>query len=210
MKAGIYARISTSDKNQDINLQLVPLREYIERQGWDIYREYLDEGFSGSTIARPGLQDLMRDCRRKLIDTIVIWKLDRLFRSLHHFVELALELQALNIRLVSLTEAIDFGSPQGRLLANLLAVFSEFERDIIRERVREGLKNAVRKGKRLGRKPLEVDLDKLVQLKREGIGIKKIAQAMNVSIGWVHKTLKNLGQETLENQGTKFKQIAIH
>jgi len=193
MKVGIYGRISTSDKNQDINVQLTPLREYAQRQEWVIMKEYLDEGYSGSTDKRPGLQAMLKDCRRRLIDIVVIWKLDRLFRSLEHFVQLASEFQSLGIRLVSITEAIDLGSSQGRLLANLLAVFNEFEKDLIRERVREGLANAKRKGKKLGRKSKEVDLDTLLELRGKGMGMKRIAKEVKASVGWVHKTLSKLG-----------------
>jgi putative DNA-invertase from lambdoid prophage Rac len=199
MRIAIYCRVSTADKNQDINLQMIPLREYAERQGWSIAKEYVDVGYSGGTDKRPGLQAMLKDCRRRLVDGVVIWKLDRLFRSLEHFVQLTSELQSLGIRLISLTEAIDLGSAQGRLLANLLAVFSEFEKDLIRERVLEGLVNARRKGKKLGRPSKDVDVETMLNLRTKGFGIKRIARQMKLSVGKIHKTLSELASKNSIN-----------
>ena len=200
MKTAIYCRVSTSDKNQDVNLQLIPLREYVQRQGWTIFKEYIDEGYSGSTTNRPGFQALLKDCRRRLVETVAIWKLDRLFRSLENFVQVASELQSLNIRLVSLTESIDLGTSQGRLMANLLAIFSQFEKEILQERIREGLVNARRKGRKLGRPCKEIDVEKLLNLRSKGMGVKKIAREMKLSVGLVHKSLKNIHPPSLDNK----------
>ena len=200
--ASIYVRVSTADKNQDVDLQLVPLRDFVQRQGWSV-KEYIDQGYSGSTTNRPGLQALLKDCRRRLVDTVVIWKLDRLFRSLEHFVQVASELQSLNIRLISLTEAIDLGTSQGRLMANLLSTFAQFEKEILQERIREGLVNAIRKGRKLGRPSKEIDLETLLNLRKRGMGIKKIAREMKLSVGVVHKSLKKLCPPDLENKGSK-------
>ena len=207
MKVACYGRISTADKQQDINLQLFPLREYVQRQGWTIFKEYVDEGYSGSTTNRPGLQALFKDCRRRLVDAVIIWKLDRLFRSLEHFVQLASEFQSLGIRLVSITEAIDLGTSQGRLMANLLAIFGQFEKEILQERIREGLVNARRKGRRLGRPSKEVDVEAMIELRKKGMGIKRIAKEMKLSVGVVHKSLKNLCPPDLENKGPQNEKI---
>jgi DNA invertase Pin-like site-specific DNA recombinase len=102
-----------------------------------------------------------------------------------------------------LTEAIDLGTSQGRLLANLLATFAEFEKDILRERIREGLVNARRKGRKLGRPKKEVDMEAMIKLREKGMGIKRIAREMKISVGVVHKSLKNTRPPDLENRGSK-------
>jgi DNA invertase Pin-like site-specific DNA recombinase len=200
MKFGLYARISTADKGQDPELQLKALRTYAQARGWEIFDEYKDIGLSGSKDRRPGLDRLLNDANKRRIDGILVWKLDRFGRSLRSLVIALEELRTLGIQFVSYTENLDFSTPAGRAMANLIGVFAEFERDLIRERVKAGLQNAKAKGIRLGRASL-IDvglLTKVSDLRDKGMTIRAIAGHLNVSSGLVHKSLKILRQETLD------------
>ncbi len=149
MKAAIYARVSTLDQEPENQLQ--ELRRYVEARGWTA-QEYVDHGVSGTKDRRPALDRLVADARRRKLDTVVVWRLDRLGRSLKHLVTLLDELQALGVGFVSLDEGIDLQTPAGRLQLHILAALSEFERCRIAERVKAGLARAKAQGKRLGRR----------------------------------------------------------
>lgn len=205
MKVGIYGRTSTSDKGQDIELQLKDLRSYVRSRGWEIFDEYKDLGLSGSKDHRPELDRLLDDAKKRRLDVILVWKLDRFGRSLKSLVNLLEELRILEIQFVSYTENLDFSTPAGRAMANLIGVFAEFERDLIRERVKAGMQNAKEKGIQLGRRPLiDTGLLKTIADIRGRDGkksVREIAKILGRSKSLVHKCLKILRQETLENQG---------
>ncbi len=202
MRVAIYGRVST-DKGQDIELQLKDLRAYAQARGWEIYDEYRDEGESGAKDQRPELNRLLNDMRKRKIDVVLTWKLDRFGRSLKWLVNTLEELKNLGVQFVSYTENLDFSTPAGRAMANLIGVFAEFERDLIRERVRAGIRNAKAKGKPIGRRSL-IDsglLCTIRDMRGKGETIRAIAKQLNVSPSLVHKTLKILRQESVENQG---------
>jgi putative DNA-invertase from lambdoid prophage Rac len=210
-KVGIYARVSTSDKGQDPELQLKDLRRYANARGWKVFGEYVDIGESGSKDKRPQLDRLMEDARKRRIDGILVWKLDRFGRSLKALVNTLEELKGLGVQFVSYTENLDFSTPAGRAMANLIGVFAEFERDLIRERVKAGIQNAKSKGIRVGRRPL-IDpglLRTIADMRSKGMTIRKISKAIRLSRSLVHKTLKILRQETLENQGVESSKMAV-
>ena len=207
---GVYARVSTNkskDKNkdgQDPELQLKPLRDYAKARGWEV-KEYVDIGESGAKDSRPQLNRLLEDARKRRIDGILVWKLDRFGRSLRSLLNMLEELKSLGVTFISYTENLDFGTPTGRAMASLIGIFGEFERDLIRERVKAGLQNAKAKGVRLGRatKIDESLLKTVSDLRDGGKSIRAIAGHLNVSSGLVHKTLKKMRRETLENQGSE-------
>lgn len=211
MKVGIYVRVSTSDKGQDPELQLGPLRKYATARGWEFF-EYLDIGESGIKERRPGLDQLMEDARKRRLNGILIWKLDRLGRSLKHLLTMFEEFHDLGIQFVSYTENLDFATPAGRAMASLIGVFAEFERDLIRERVRAGLENARRKGKRPGRRPYFdiASLGTLGRLRDRGMSVRAIAREMKVSKSLVHNSLKNLNAQAQENQGSEEEKSVVH
>ena len=189
MKIALYARVSTADKGQDPEMQLRELREYCERRGWAVSTEYVDVGVSGAKDSRPQLNKLMADA-------ILVWKLDRFGRSLKHLVSALGEFEALGVAFVSLRQpssafvtALISPTPAGRLMFNMVASFAEFERDLIRERVKAGIANRRAKGFRVGRKPVAVDPARLRALRSEGCTIREIADALGVSRSLVHKTL---------------------
>jgi DNA invertase Pin-like site-specific DNA recombinase len=189
MKTALYARVSTADKGQDPEMQLRELREYCERRGWTVSSEYVDVGVSGAKDSRPQLNKLMADAKQRRFDAVLVWKLDRFGRSLKHLVSALGEFEALGVAFVSLRDAFDLTTPAGRLMFNMVASFAEFERDLIRERVKAGIANRRAKGFRVGRKPVSLDPAKLKTLRSEGRTIREIADALGVSRSLVHKTL---------------------
>lgn len=189
MKTACYARVSTSDKGQDPQMQLRELREYCERRNWTIVNEYVDVGVSGSKDSRPELNRLMADAKQRRFDTVLVWKLDRFGRSLKHLVSALGEFESLGVSFVSLRDSFDLTTPAGRLMFNMVASFAEFERDLIRERVRAGIAHRRAKGFRIGRKPVAIDSTRLQALRAEGRTIREIALALDCSRSLVHKTL---------------------
>jgi DNA invertase Pin-like site-specific DNA recombinase len=148
MRCAIYARVSTAD--QEPENQLRELRQYVAARGW-VAVEYVDRGVSGAKDRRPALDQLVTDARRRKVDVLLCWRLDRLGRNLRHLVVLIEELHATGVAFVSLNEGIDATTPAGKLQLHILAALAEFERARIRERVMAGLQRAKAQGKRLGR-----------------------------------------------------------
>ena len=149
MRAAIYARVSTTD--QTCENQLRELRAYCQARGLTA-TEYVDAGVSGAKESRPALDALLREAKRRKFDLLIVWKLDRLGRSLRHLILTLDELQSLGVGFVSVTEALDTTSVAGRFQLQILAAVAEFERGMIRERVVTGLARAKAQGVRLGRR----------------------------------------------------------
>jgi DNA invertase Pin-like site-specific DNA recombinase len=192
MKAGIYTRVST--ENQSVDMQLSDLRSFAKQRGFNVYKEYCDIGVSGSKDSRPQLDKLMDDARKKKINIVLVWKFDRFARSTRHLINALHEFNHLGIHFISFTENIDTSSPAGKVLFAIISAMAEFERDLIRERVKAGLDNAKMKGIRLGRPPLltEEQKGKVMSLRDEGFSIRKIAKEVKASPSLVHKTLSDL------------------
>ncbi|MBA3440975.1 MAG: recombinase family protein [Pyrinomonadaceae bacterium] len=148
MKVGIYARVSTHDQ-QTLGLQVKALREYVKKRHWTLALQVTEIG-SGAKH-RPEREALLQSARRRDIDVIVVWRLDRWGRSLADLVVTLRELNDVGVGFVSLNEALDLTTPSGRAMAGMLAVFAEFEREIMRERVRAGIMNARLEGRPHGR-----------------------------------------------------------
>ena len=149
-RVGLYARVSTNN-GQDPEVQLRELREYCQRRGFEITEEFVDKGISGSRERRPALDKLMVACRKRLVDAVVVYRYDRFARSLRQLVNALEDFRALNIDFVTLHEGVDTSTPNGRLVFGIFASIAEFERELIRDRVRSGLAAAKAKGKTLGR-----------------------------------------------------------
>jgi DNA invertase Pin-like site-specific DNA recombinase len=191
MKAAIYARVSTTDQNCE--MQLRELREYCARHGWDVCREYVDTGWSGSKVRRPQLDRLMADARLRKMDCVVVWKLDRWARSNVHCQESIGELQALGIRWLATTQGLDTDqlNPMSRAMLGMMAVFAEFEREMIRERVKAGMNAARHRGRQLGRRKVVFDRHRAADLKSAGKSYRAIAADLGVSLGTVAAAFKN-------------------
>jgi DNA invertase Pin-like site-specific DNA recombinase len=182
MQAAIYARVSTLD--QEPENQFAELRRYASARGWKA-TEYVDAGVSGAKDRRPALDLLLRDARRRRFDVLVVWRLDRLGRSLKHLVLLLEELQALGIAFVSLAEGIDATTPAGKLQRHILAAIAEFERARIAERVRAGLARVRASGRRLGRPMTDLDT---AQIERTAhLSIRDAATALGISRSVLHR-----------------------
>src|SRR6185369_13621679 len=147
-RAGLYARVSTNDQ-QTLAMQNRAMREYAARRGWTIALQVRE--VNSGAAKREERERLLEAARRREIDLVLVWRLDRWGRSVTDLLNTLEELDHLGVGFVSLTEALDFTTPAGRAMAGLLAVFASFERDILRERTRAGLANARQNGKRLGR-----------------------------------------------------------
>jgi DNA invertase Pin-like site-specific DNA recombinase len=187
MRIAIYLRVSTDRQTTDS--QVVELREYCTRRGWTNVIEYTDTA-SGAKFSRRGLDALMRNVRQGRIDAVVAYKLDRLGRSLPHLAQLIGEMTAHRVALVIPAQGIDTSAsnPASQLQLNILMAVSEFERDIIRERVNSGLRAARARGVRLGRPPLLLKhLPRVRELLRSGLSISAAARAAGLPYSSAHK-----------------------
>ncbi len=176
-RAAIYVRVSTVE--QDTELQESELREYCDRRGWS-YTVYKDKGQSGAKNERPALNSMLSDMRRRKFDVIVIWKLDRLARSLKQLLTVGEECRSLGVDLVSLRQNIDTTLPAGRLTFQILGAVAEFERELLRERVKAGMAQARRTGKHIGRPSLRkfqpTEIQRMRELRTNGTSIRKLAK----------------------------------
>ena len=186
-RAAIYARVSTFDQ-QSIPLQIRALREYTAQRGWTIALQVKEVG-SGAA-QREQREKVLHAARRREIDVVLVWRLDRWGRSVADLLATLQELEHLGVGFVSLTEALDLTTPAGRAMAALLAVFAEFEREILRERVRAGLAHARQNGQRLGR-PMTAGLHvaEIRKLHRAGVPKAEIARRLNIGRTSVRRIL---------------------
>src|SRR6516165_10720468 len=175
MKVAIYARVSRG-QGQDPEMQLRELREFCQRRGWAAAKEYVDAGVCGAREHRPQLDKLMADCRRRHIDAVIVYRYDRFARSLRQLVNALEEFRSLGIEFISLHEGVDTSTPNGRLVFGIFASIAEFERELIRDRVRSGLALAKSHGKQLGRPRVVVDRMRIVGLPKGGRSLSGICQ----------------------------------
>lgn len=184
MNAALYARVSTTNKGQDPEMQLTELREYASKRGWTVVGEYADV-CSGSKDHRPQLDAMMQLAKARKIDVIAVWKLDRFGRSLRHLVDALAELQAVHCDFVSLRDNLDLTTPAGRMLFNVIGAMAEFERELIRERVKAGLVHARAKGHFGGRPRVRRERDKdaktIRQMRNDGDSFSEIAEELGRS-----------------------------
>jgi DNA invertase Pin-like site-specific DNA recombinase len=190
MKAAVYARVSTPDK-QDPEMQLRELREYCQRRGWEIEREYVDVGVSGARERRPQLDRLLADCRKRFTDAVVVYRYDRFARSLRQLVNALCEFDSLGIQFISVHEGVDTSTSNGRLVFGIFASIAEFERELIRERVRSGIAAARARGKQLGRPPCQVDVSKVAALRAEGRSWRAVARELGIGVATARAAFLN-------------------
>ncbi len=187
LRVALYARVSTHDQ-QTLPLQIRALREYAAKRDWTIVAQIREVGSGASQ--RELRKSLIAAARRREIDVVLVWRLDRWGRSVADLVSTLQELQHLGVAFVSLTEALDLTTPAGRAMAGLLAVFAEFEREILRERVRAGLDHARQQGKQLGRPPSVAHNAAYVRkLYRQGVSKSEIARRLQIGRTSVRRLL---------------------
>ena len=189
LRVGLYARVSTNDQ-QTIPLQIRALREYATRRGWTIASQVKEVGSGASQ--RQQREKLLDAARRRDIDVVLVWRLDRWGRSVTDLLATLQELEHLGVGFVSLNEALDLTTPSGRAMAALLAVFAAFEREILQERVRAGLAHARQSGKKLGR-PATAALhaDQIRKLYRAGVPKAEIARRLHIGRTSVRRVLSS-------------------
>jgi DNA invertase Pin-like site-specific DNA recombinase len=182
----LCARVSTVNGHQDPEMQLREMREYASRRGWEIVGEYVDR-LSGSKESRPALNRLMADAKQRKFDVIVVWKLDRFARSLKHLVLALAEFESLGVEFVSLRDNLDLTTPSGRLMFQIIGAMAEFERALIQERVKAGLRNAKAKGRTLGRPRRIVDAHKIAGLRAQGASWRTISDDLGVGVATLYR-----------------------
>ena len=199
-RAALYVRVSTADRGQTVENQLQPLQEAAARLGWTIVAIHRDEGISGSKgrEQRPGLDALLKGVTRREYDVVASWSVCRLGRSLPDLVGFLGELQARGVDLYLHQQALDTGTPSGRMLFGMLSVFGEFERAMIRDRVLAGLERARRSNIRLGRPPMSpIRIAHVRRSLTEGKGVRETARLLKVSAAKVSEIKRGMSQPDL-------------
>jgi putative DNA-invertase from lambdoid prophage Rac len=187
MRVAVYARVSTHDQ-QTLGMQVDAMSAYIKDRSWKPVRRVEDVG-SGARD-RPGRESLLKAARRREVDVVVVWRLDRWGRSLPDLVVTLRELTDLGVGFVSLTEALDLTTPSGRAMAGMLAVFAEFERELLRERVRAGIAQARKEGRPHGRpRTASLKADQVLRLKAERVSHSEIARRLGIGRASVRRIL---------------------
>jgi DNA invertase Pin-like site-specific DNA recombinase len=179
MEIALYARVSTTEQ-QTLPMQLKAMRDYAKKRKWKIKLEVEEIGSGAKT--RPKREELLKKARQRHIDAIIVWRLDRWGRSVSDLIGSIRELTDLGVGFVSLTEALDLTTPAGKAMAGMLAVFAEFERDILRERVKAGIAHARANGKAHGRPPTAAKkTDEVKKLQKKGLNNSEISRKLKIS-----------------------------
>ena len=188
-KCAIYARVSTPD--QRVDNQLYDLRLFAAQRGFEVVAEYTDVGISGSKARRPGLDTMLREARKRKFSVLIVSAFDRLARSTKHFLTVVDELDSLGVEFISKRENIETAGAMGRLFITLISSIAELEADLIRERVRAGIRRRKLEGLPVGRQPLDVDHASLVEDRLRGMSLTDVARRYSVSrasvVRWVRE-----------------------
>ena len=191
-KVVIYTRVSTLD--QTIDNQLIELRDHCSKMGWEIVKEYADEGLSGtlSRDKRPALNSLIKDAYRKRFDSVVCWDISRIGRSMKELILFLSDMKDRGIGICSVRQGFDTSTSMGEIMFQFVGILSSWEREMIRERTLAGLERAKSQGKTLGRKKVTDDTmtAKIIELRNERKSIRQIASEVGVSRGTVNNVLK--------------------
>lgn len=189
-QVALYARVSTDGQTTENQLQ--ELRKVAKRNGWHIAQEFVDHGISGAKgrDQRPSFDEMLKAVTRKEVEVVMSWSVDRLGRSLQHLIGFLDELHSKKVDLYLHQQGIDTGTPAGKMLFQLLGVFAEFERSMIRERINAGLARAKAQGKKLGRPRVSLTVEnKIKKLRSTGKGIRKIASELRVGVSTVMRVV---------------------
>ncbi len=185
-RVALYARVSTTEQSTDS--QFLALRRYLRERGWDIFREYVDEGISGTKDSRPALNEPINDARKRRFDGVMVWRLNRFARSTKNLILALEEFRNLGIDFVSYQENIDTSTPLGS--ASFTFISAMAQRDIIAERVKAGLGRAKENGKKLGRPRVNIDPDERYRLRLKGLSLRQIATELKLSRSTVARCLE--------------------
>ena len=194
-KAAIYARVSTPE--QHVETQLYDLRKLAAQRGFEVTREYCDRGVSGSKAKRQGLDAMMNDARRGEFACLLVAAFDRVARSTKDFLQIVDELHELGVEFISAREAIDTNGPMGRMFITLIGSIAEFEKSILIERIKSGMRRARMDGRRLGRAPLNVDRNALVRDRLAGMSLTDVAKKYRISRASVVRVVRDAKRRQL-------------
>jgi DNA invertase Pin-like site-specific DNA recombinase len=186
-RAALYARVSTLDQHPET--QLLDLEQLAAHRGWQVVETYVDHGISGTRARRPALDKLMADAARHKFDIVVVASFDRMARSVRHLLETLDEFQRLGLEFVSLRENIDSAGPLGRAIFVIVGAVAQLERDLIIERVKAGMRRARLEGRRLGRRPLDLDHDAIVRDRARGLSLGQLAKLHQASRTTIRRIL---------------------
>jgi len=189
-RCAVYCRVSTSD--QTTENQKRDLTRYCESRDWAIAHVFEDVGVSGAQDRRPALDELMLQARKREFDVVLVWKFDRFARSVQHLLTALQEFQGLGLDFVSYSEGIDTSTAMGRMVFTFLGAIAEFERSLLRERVKAGMARAKAEGVHCGRPRVGFDVNEALRLKQEGMSWSQLARRMNVSVSSLRRTLSPL------------------
>jgi DNA invertase Pin-like site-specific DNA recombinase len=179
------------ERGQRAKGQLLELREYAVARGWEMTREYVDRGVSGTKDSRPQLDELMADARRRKFDAVLVWRFDRFARSTKHLISALEEFQTVGVDFISLKEAIDTSTPMGKMVFTILGAVAELERSLIVERIHMGLARARKEGKHLGRPAHgRADVQEILALKESGLSQAKVAKKLGLTPAYVSRAVK--------------------
>ena len=190
-RVAVYARVSTD--GQSVENQLSELDPVARKEGWEVVHQFVDKGISGAKgrDARPAFDTLCKGVVRRQFDLVAAWSVDRLGRSLQDFVAFLSELHSKHTNLYLHKQGIDTTTPAGKLLFQMLGVFAEFERSMIVERVKAGLRRAKAEGKKFGRPRVGSDVEvKVLTLRRSGHGMRRIARSLGIGNCTVQRIVK--------------------
>lgn len=192
MRVALYARVSTDDKDQDPEVQLLQLRRYVEYQKWEVYGTYKDE-CSGRTPSRPGLDRLLEDAKARKFDAILVLRIDRIMRSVKHFYNLNEVLEVYGVKIVSAVDGLDYSTPIGKMVRGILLHVAEFEVEQLSQRTKEGQAKARADGKVIGRRRVELNVPRVLALLNEGISKAKVAQMLGTNSATLNNRLRDAG-----------------
>jgi DNA invertase Pin-like site-specific DNA recombinase len=192
-RCALYLRVSTLDQHPET--QFYDLQKMAEQRGYQIVEQYEDR-ISGAKAKRPGLDQMLFDARRGHFDVVMVWAFDRMARSVRHFLDVLDELNRLNIEFISFRENIDTGGPLGRAVVVIVGAIAELERNLIIERVRAGMRRARLEGRRIGRRPLDVDRAAVIRDRHSGMSLSQIGEAHRISRALVSKILREATSPT--------------
>lgn len=207
MKVAIYSRVSTHD--QDEQLQVPRLRDFCNRLGYEIFKEYSDVA-SGKNANRPGWKALQSDARRGEFEAVVVVKLDRIMRSLVQLLDVLHDFEARRISIITLDQGtIDMSSANSRLQISIIAMVAEWEREIIGERTKEALRAKKAKGEVLGRAPVNFSLRRAALLRIEGKSWKAIAEDLGIPMTTLNNHRKEIEAElfVIHSKGDYSKEV---
>jgi DNA invertase Pin-like site-specific DNA recombinase len=203
-KCALYARVSTVE--QRVQSQVYDLRQLAQQRGFEVVAEYIDEGISGTKARRPGLDALMTDARKRKFSVVLVAAFDRMARSTKHFLQVIDEFDSLGIEFVSRRENVDTSGPMGRLFLTLIGSIAELESELIRERIRAGMRRRRLEGYRLGHQPLDVDREAIVADRLSGMSLTQTAKKYRVSRASVIRFVRNAQADTNCGQFTAAEQ----